>query len=152
MRVMFVTSNSWLSRIIRWVDGGPFSHVAIIDTNTAVQAVWTGVEEVSRAQFMAGVTNFHMIDIGIVDDKKALAFARSQIKSPYDFLAISVLVWRRIFGTSPRWDSSGRFFCDELVLLSGIEGGLNEPVDMWPRFYGVERTRQYLLSQTLQGE
>jgi hypothetical protein len=144
MQVVYVTSSSFVDKAIRFFDGGEFSHCAMIFDNWVIQAVRTNVEQRTLNELLNTCTkNFH-IDIQLPDEAAAYAWARTQLGRPYDFWAIAMLAIRDLFGSSPHWGPSGRYFCDELVLEACISGGMPAPEDHGSRFYGISKSLKYL--------
>lgn len=146
MRVMFVSRPDFVARTIRWFDGGPFNHVALVYGQEVIQAVSNhGVQLTTMDEAMKTVDGYHTLDIPLSKEADAEVWSRSKVGAGYDFLAVGMLALRDLFGSSPHWDSNGHFFCDELMLSSALTGGLAE-LARPARFFGVEASRQLLLS------
>jgi len=141
-KVIFTTSNKLLSRIIRYVTGSEFSHVALlIDKNFILHSSVnqgvrisagqfqnrTGVNLMSKDDFLDhGNTIVHSIDVTnrmthrVMDDIIPCVTAK---KSIYDtpaliFLGIAMLAHKFLGTPMPRknyWQSSGAMMCTEFV-------------------------------------
>jgi len=143
MKIIYVTANSIPDRLIRHFDGGEFSHCAMVFGDNVVQAIRQGVVVTPLKNLLDICTVTKTINVPLKDEEAAKSWAYHKVGASYDFLAVAILGWRDVFGVAPRWDSNGRFFCDELVLSACIAGGLQEP-EQYPRFYGIKRSFEFL--------
>jgi hypothetical protein len=114
--LQFVTTNSLLSRAIRWFQRGWMSHVDSVTADGrllgaqnvgGVQIRPPNYEQFSRAE---------RVNITVTDEQEELYwdFLREQIGKPYDTLAIVA------FALDRDWRSPDAWFCDELV-AAGLE-------------------------------
>ena len=145
MKILFCTSNKIGARGIRLVTWSDWSHVAIIDGDEGIEAVWPMVKITSLAEVLASHTDYCVVDIPCQNEEAALAWARSQVGKPYDLLGMLGLGFHR------DWQNDSDWWCSELVTRAAMNGGnklfrdgllhritpqhlwmLNYPVVVWP--------------------
>lgn len=113
MQIVFCNSNMIGSWIIRKLTFSKWSHVAILDGEDVIEAVWPRVRRTSFKHLVESHKDFEVVDITVGSDVSALAFASSQIGKRYD--------WRALFGlvTPTRdWERPEEWDCAELVAAS----------------------------------
>lgn len=108
------TIGSWLIRLVTWSD---WSHVAVIDGEHAIEAVWPRVRRVPLADVMAQHTACEIVEFSCTDVDAAIRAARSQIGKPYDLTALVGLLAHR------DWQEDDRWFCSELAAWSFAQAG-----------------------------
>jgi len=115
VRVVFCRSNAIGSKIIRALTWSEWSHVAILlDDDTVVEATWPKVRHVPLATLLASHTEYAIVryhgGVSVADA------ALSQVGKPYDVLALFGFLVHR------NWQSTGKWFCSELVAWAFNEG------------------------------
>jgi uncharacterized protein YycO len=138
VKILFCTSDKIGARIIRGVTWSDFSHVAIIDGDEVIEAVWPRVRVTPLADVLAGHTRCVIVEIPC-DEKAAILAARSQIGKPYDLKGMIGLGFNR------DWQDDASWWCSELTAWAIASGGNKlyrdqfmhrvTPQDMWlPNF------------------
>lgn len=118
MRVLFCTSTLPGAVAIRALTWSRFSHVALIDGEEVIEAVWPRVRIASLADVIASHSQGYAIaDLYCADPAAAIAAARAQIGKPYDLGALAGILFRR------DWQAGSRWFCSELVAWAFAQGG-----------------------------
>lgn len=110
MKLMFCNSNMIGSWIIRKLTFSRWSHVAIVDGGTVIEAVWPRVRRVPLSRVIEMHRDHEFAEIDVELESVALSFAGSQIGKRYD--------WRALFGliTPTRdWERTEQWDCAELV-------------------------------------
>lgn len=150
MIVVFTFSGSSAAKLIRWIDGGPFAHCFPVFGDRAIETLpRTGVFERSADAAVGGSPNqaYFLPDDSAASAKASETFCRSLIGAPYDSWAIPALAIRHIFGTGPHWENPGRYYCDEMTLLTAAVANANvrDMIRGWAGRFGVEAARQILI-------
>lgn len=118
VRLLFSTTNlpfSWLIRTATWSD---WSHVALVDGNTVIEAAaGHGVRELSLKDAIARCSAYEVVDLPASNPSAIIAAARSQLGKPYDWTAIFALGLRR------DWQEDDAWFCSELVAWAAAAAG-----------------------------
>lgn len=110
MKLVFCNSERIGSRLIRKLTFSKWSHVAIVDGDTVIEAVWPRVRRVPLAHLLETHRDHEFAEVDVEMESVALSFAGSQIGKRYD--------WRALFGliTPTRdWERSDQWDCAELV-------------------------------------
>ena len=110
MKLVFCNSNMIGSWIIRKLTFSKWSHVAIVDGDTVIEAVWPRVRQTSLQHLIETHRDHEFAEVRVDDEAAALAFARAQIGKRYD--------WRALFGlTTPTrdWERPDQWDCAELA-------------------------------------
>jgi len=93
-------TDSLFSKIISFVDKGPWSHVAMCTgEGTIIEALTSGVQERSievyeNPKYRVGLYRFRA---GVPDPEKGVAFGRAQIGKPYNFSGAAIAGIQKIF-------------------------------------------------------
>lgn len=122
MKLVFCNSNMIGSWIIRKLTFSRWSHVAIVDGENVIEAVWPKVRRSSLAHLLETHRDYEIAEIDVELDAVALSFAGSQIGKRYD--------WRALFGliTPTRdWERTEQWDCAELV-AAAINAGSRKPL------------------------
>lgn len=110
VRLMFSTSRLPLSAVIRAATWSRWSHVALVDGSTVIEAtVLHGVRRVGLADAIAKAADYAFADLVARDPASVIAAAAGEIGKPYDYTALLGLALRR------DWQAPGAWFCSELV-------------------------------------
>lgn len=127
MNIVFArkpTLGSWLIRFGTW---SQWSHCAILADAKVIDATMQhGVAERPFVEFVSEYPDHLMVSVEC-DESQALAFARSQIGKPYDWLAIVGFVFRR------GWSCGDKWFCSEFVEAALKAGGRQRFREELPR-------------------
>lgn len=115
--ILFCASSKIGSVLIRAVTWSSFSHVAIVDGDEVIEAVWPKVRVAPLADVIAKHSRYCVVDIPCQDPGAVIAAARSQIGKPYDLTALFGLLMHR------DWQEADQWFCSELVAWSFSQGG-----------------------------
>ena len=110
MKIVFCNSEMIGSLLIRKLTFSKWSHVAVVDGDTVIEAVWPKVRRIPLSQFIAAHKEYEFAEIYVDDEAASLAFAVVQIGKRYD--------WRALFGflTPTRdWERPEQWDCAELV-------------------------------------
>jgi uncharacterized protein YycO len=125
MRLIFATRPGLGSWLIRFFTGSQWSHVAIRDDDTVIEAVaGDGVRRRGLESFLAAWPITRVVDVAAPDDAAGLVFARQQIGKPYDGGAWwgFLLPWRD-------WQDPAAWFCSELAAAALQDAGLTMLAD-----------------------
>jgi uncharacterized protein YycO len=153
MLILFTSSNTLGSYLIRKVDGGEYSHCMVIqDNDVAIEATAAhGVIAKRKLQSLKSDSNSYAL-YEISSDtkelgKEAITFAQGQIGRPYDYSALPSLAVRHLFDTAPHWEDKTKWYCDELMLatVSICNANVRKLVRGWPGRFGVEAARNILI-------
>lgn len=109
---------SWLIRSISW---SSWSHMAIIDGDTVIQAkMLDGVVRTPLADAIAAAARYAIIEVPANDPDAVIAAAASQLGKPYDYLGVIGL------GLHRDWQEESAWWCSELPAWAFAQAG--EPI------------------------
>lgn len=118
IRLLFSTSSHPLSAVIRAVTWSRWSHVAIVDGETVIEATAThGVCRTRTWEAIARSTHYAFVDLPCDDPAAVIAAAAGEIGKPYDFSGVAGL------GLHRDWQQNDAWFCSELVAWSFAQAG-----------------------------
>jgi hypothetical protein len=117
VKVLFCTSNLPGAAIIRAVTWSKWSHVALIDGDEVIEAVWPEVRVASLDDVIKNHSSHCVVDIPCESTERIISAARSQIGKGYDLTALFGLFVKR------EWQEPDKWFCSELVAWAFSEGG-----------------------------
>src|SRR5690348_13001087 len=90
MRLIFVKGRSLISRDIRWLTWGKYSHVALLFSDgTVIEAVWPRVRQLPLAAWKAQQDSpYDILKLDATAEEESLmrAFADKQVGKKYDIL------------------------------------------------------------------
>lgn len=110
VRLLFSTTRLPLSVVIRAVTWSRWSHVALVDGDTVIEAVALhGVRRMPLAEAVSRTSDFALTDLPAQNPQAILSVAASQLGKPYDYTALLGLALRR------DWQTDNAWFCSELV-------------------------------------
>lgn len=114
--IVFVRGNSWLSDIIRWVDKGEFSHVAIAVSPTHVlEAQYNKKVNIVPLRY----SDFEIVPMHLNSyEKKQLEdYIPSLVGKWYDYLYAVGLFFKAVFRIDGfgNWGRPDKVICSELV-------------------------------------
>lgn len=138
MKAVFIRSNTLACQLIRAVDGGAWSHCALVRQGAAaaIEAAWPGgVRERSLAGLLAARPDHLVVDFRLPDEASAGLWLQERLGAAYDWPALPALAIRSVFGTAPLWAQPTRWYCAELLLAACAAGGAPIPGPL--RRYGV---------------
>ena len=137
MQILFTTSRSPISWLIRRITGEPVSHCAIQVGSFVVHSNFFGVHiepisvflEKSRVVFSVEIASNH---------QKLMKSLSTNWHHPYDFGALLYLGLRYLCPLLPKanlWQSSGMFMCTEWVttVILGKQDSLLTPYQLYLR-------------------
>lgn len=117
VQVLFTRSHALGSVLLRTALWSPWSHCALVDGDTVIEAAaFDGVRASPLADLLAHATKAAMIVLP-GEPEKVIAAARSQIGKPYDWAGVLGFGFRR------RWQDDDAWFCSELVAWAFAEAG-----------------------------
>lgn len=107
------TVGSWLIRALTW---SAWSHVAILNGEQAIEAVFPAVQLTTLAEIQAKHHECLIVDLECGYPEEAWAAAMGQVGAPYD--------WRGLIGLPLQraWATPGRWWCSELVAWALAQG------------------------------
>lgn len=117
MRLIFCASQSPGSLLIRAATWSPWSHVAIVDGDDAIEAVCPTVRVSPLVEVIARHSSFAFATLPCANPVAAINAARSQIGKPYDLKALVGMALHR------DWQEDDSWFCSELVAWAIAQGG-----------------------------
>ncbi|HJW26438.1 MAG TPA: YiiX/YebB-like N1pC/P60 family cysteine hydrolase [Rhodocyclaceae bacterium] len=117
MRVLFCTSRLPGAALIRAVTWSAWSHVALVDGDQVIEAVWPAVRVAPLAEVIASHSDHVIADLPCHSPEDVIKAARSQVGKPYDLTALAGLLAHR------DWQENDRWFCSELVAWAFSQGG-----------------------------
>lgn len=109
INLVFSRSHNPGSLLIRLLTWSTWSHVALIDGDQVIEAVWPRVREISLDEFKSLHSATEIVSLLCYDEKAIIAAARSQIGKPYDWTAVIGI------GLHRDWQEDDSWFCSELV-------------------------------------
>ena len=129
MKLIFVREPSLYGKVISLVDGGPWTHVGIIDGEEVIEAVINAGVRIRRLDSLIRDRPLYQIieiDFGDTEEGRraeaeAIAWVRSQEDKPYDVWG----VWGVGFGRN--WEDDSKWFCSELVCETLVKAGKEFP-------------------------
>jgi hypothetical protein len=118
VRLMFSTTRWPLSALIRAATWSRWSHVALVDGESVLEAVALhGVRRAPLADAIARAADYAFVDLPARDPAAVIAAAASQLGKPYDYTALVGLALRR------DWQALGAWFCSEYAAWSFMAAG-----------------------------
>ena len=117
IRLRFSTTNSLISRLIRWRDWSDYSHVDfIMPDGRLLGALSDGVKlrEVDSDKYL-------ILEVEVTEEQydKIHLTAIKQLNKSYDFLGVFGFAFNRY------WQETDKWFCFELVAYCFKEAGVN---------------------------
>lgn len=118
VQLMFSTTRSPFSALIRAVTWSRWSHVALVDGQYVIEAAaLEGVRQALTRDVIKRSAQHCLVDIPARNPGAVIEAARSQLGKPYD--------WRGIVGLGMHrnWQEEDSWFCSELVAWAAAEAG-----------------------------
>jgi hypothetical protein len=128
MRVIFTTTDSFVSRIIRWMFNEPASHFActLYDDQVVFQSNFLGVDFASFKKFLMHSRVVQAFDFPMTREEEDAIFdalVENMVGNGYDFWAMTYAGWwgllYKLFGIEMpkhnRWQSKDQDLCVELA-------------------------------------
>lgn len=110
IRLLFSTTANPASALIRAVTWSRWSHVALVDGDTVIEArAFKGVVRSPLIEAIGRANHYCLVDLPCRDPAVVLAAAAGQLCKPYDYLAVLGLGLRR------DWQEEDAWFCSELI-------------------------------------
>lgn len=135
--IVFVKGTSWISRIIRWIDEGEFTHVGIAFSETEL----IEAQRFTRVRiYPLGDVEHTVASLSVTERERSrmLIEAQNLLGTRYDYLQIIGYIVRKLFGRkgSGRFNSPNKLICSELVsravYAAGITNKKDELYDLTP--------------------
>jgi uncharacterized protein YycO len=140
MKLLFCTSKLPVSVAIRVFTWSDWSHVAIIDGDEIIEAVWPKVRVSKLEEAKNKYKSWVIAEVKTRNDAEIIKAARSQVGKPYDIGAIFGFVARR------DWEKTDKWFCSELVAWAFARG--NEPLFRPSTFSRVTPQHIWMITDT----
>jgi uncharacterized protein YycO len=116
--LLFSAANNPLSVMIRTLTWSTYSHVALVDGDTVIEATTAhGVRRAALSDALRSAATRALVQIPCADPQAVLAAATSQLGKPYDYSAILGI------GLHRDWQEDDKWFCSELVAWSFQHAG-----------------------------
>lgn len=123
--IVFINGQTPLSQIVRWVDGGPFSHVAVA----------VGSDQIIEAQYFTKVRitempyeNYEVIPMNFNHEEKdrIIHKAIELVGRWYDYKQVAWYFLDSLFALNAKniWNSKNNLICSELVDILLREVGI----------------------------
>lgn len=128
--IIFINGKSPISKIIRFFDGGKFSHVAIAVSSThIVESQYFTRVRITPMNYQ----NYEIVRIDLNDIQKEQLIKDSiQLTGRwYDYIQIVWYLFKKLFHLNPKsiWNSPNNLICSELVALLLINVGFLKITD-----------------------
>lgn len=120
MKLFFCTNDLPAAVAIRVFTWSDWSHVAIIDGDEIIEAVWPRVRVSKLEEAKNKYESWVIAEVKTRNDAEIIKAVRSQVGKPYDIGAIFGFVARR------NWEKTDKWFCSELVAWAFSQA--NEPL------------------------
>ncbi len=121
--------------MIRFVDGGYWSHCGVISEDEAFVVHATMQHGVIRQPLWQLQMNFPkhvVIDVPVEDEGAAQAWLLKQVGKPYDFGALLGFIFER----GPDWGDDDKWYCSEMALMAFLLAGAD--IRTTSNTFGVE--------------
>lgn len=117
MKIVLCRSKTIGSLLIRLVTWSDWSHVAVVDGDEVIEAVWPRV----RVSTLDSLKKKHhavvMVEFPVEREAEFIAVVRSQLGKPYDLLGVLGLGWHR------NWQEEDAWWCSELPAWAAAKIG-----------------------------
>jgi uncharacterized protein YycO len=120
MKLFFCTNDLPAAVAIRVFTWSDWSHVAIVDGDEIIEAVWPRVRVSKLEEAKNKYESWVIAEVKTRNDAEIIKAVRSQVGKPYDIGAIFGFVARR------NWEKTDKWFCSELVAWAFSQA--NEPL------------------------
>lgn len=133
MKIIFTTSDSIVSKIIKLFTSSPWHHVGVVVGTNVIEARTTGVVISTLREFKSR-GKYHIVDVHCDNESKAVEFLHAQVGKDYDFAGAIGLPFRT------HWQDDTKWYCSELVAATFRTGGSSivrdglrgvSPRDLW---------------------
>lgn len=124
MNVLFYRGTSIVSTVIRWQTRSRYSHVAMQNGDSVIEAWHIGGVRLTKSPFESH-TNGTVIDVCMFDfgghiEQKMWNWLLAQVGKRYDFR----MVLRFLPRLKETEESKDKYFCSELCMAASVVGGL----------------------------
>ena len=125
MRIILSRGGNPISRTIRWLTWGDWSHASLLTPdNTVIEAVWPRVRTLPFAEWVQGVAakdfQIFTVQTTVAQTEDVIAFAHEQVGKHYDLAGDLHFLIRKNYAQEP----DDRWFCSELVDRCFKEAGV----------------------------
>ena len=118
LRVVFTRRHHVGSVLLRVAQWSAWSHCAIVDGQAVIEAVAPdGVQGRPIADLLMHSSRHEVVELPCPDPAAAIAWARDQVGTPYDWGGVLGIGFRR------RWHDADAWFCSEFVAEAVRQGG-----------------------------
>lgn len=124
MLVALHKGTGFVSRAIQWQTRSPYSHASMVFgvnfTDVIEAREFAGVR---RLDFLDQAENIDLFTVDVTEYESEIIrqFALAQVGKPYDYVSVLRFVSRR----QASRESSGKWFCSELVFAAFRKAGIN---------------------------
>jgi hypothetical protein len=134
--IVFVRGTSLISRLIRKLDGGEYSHVTMMVTDTdSIEAMYNTTCKIKPFD---DSYQYEVLRLHLSDEQKSqiLEIAKTLEGKRYDFLQVLGILLKAVFKKEYTLNSPNRFICTEAVVtileeIGAIEKGAI-PIEVTP--------------------
>jgi uncharacterized protein YycO len=117
VQVVFSRSHTIGSLLIRLFTWSTWSHIAIVDKDEVIEAIYPKVRRVSLDEFAKGKSKIYFDLIPCHYPEAIISAANSQVGKRYDIAAIFAIFFRG------NWHDLKKWFCSELIAWAFWMGG-----------------------------
>lgn len=118
LRIAFCRGTRLSSRLIQILTWSRWSHVALIDDDEVVEALWPRVGVTALSDLLSRYSEVIIAEWPGIDGGPILEAARSQEGKPFDWKALFGFLFHR------DWQDPNAWFCSELVAWSFTQAGV----------------------------
>ncbi|WP_197329516.1 YiiX/YebB-like N1pC/P60 family cysteine hydrolase [Ralstonia syzygii] len=119
VQLLFSTTSSPLSWVIRACTWSAWSHVALVDGDQVIESIpGHGVRRVLLTEALRDTSHHELVSLPGRAAMQVLAAAASQIGLPYDYSAVLGI------GLHRDWQEEDAWFCSELIAWAFQQAGV----------------------------
>lgn len=120
IKVVFTSHDNLGSSLIRAIDGGVYSHMALVlPGDRVVESVKkTGVRIRRLDSLLSDAWRYSLFTLEVPDEESTVKFATAQVGKPYD---VTGLIG---FGFARDWQKDDQWYCSELGMTALSAGGI----------------------------
>lgn len=137
MKIIFTHASTIGGALIRFVDGGYWSHCGIITEdgmNVIHATMQKGVIRQPLWKLQQDFPSHTIIDVPVEDEGAAQAWLLKQVGKPYDIWALLGFVFER----GPDWSDDDNWYCSEMALMAFLLAGAEIRTAQGDNTFGVE--------------
>lgn len=120
LKVVFTSQDNVGSGFIRAVEGGDYSHMALVlPGDRVIESVKaTGVRIRRLDSLLEDAWHYSLMHLEVPDENAAVDFAMKQVGKPYDTMGLVG------FGFGRDWQQDDKWYCSELGMTILHHGGI----------------------------